>query len=202
MTDRRGVLRASAALATLPGVLAGCVSGGSGSDASTASAPTTVSPTAGFTLESPAFEDGATIPTRYTADGEDLSPPLTVAGVPEAAGSLALVVDDPDAPGSGSFEHWLLWNVPPETDRLPEGINQSRRVPDLGDARQGTNGFGELGYRGPRPPKADGPHTYRFTLFAVTAPLNVQAGARYPTLDRALVDSVVATARLTGSYDR
>lgn len=202
MLDRRGVLRGAVAVA-VPGLVAGCSgSGGEPSDDTAANpVPTTVSPTEGFRLESSAFADGETIPTEFTADGADVSPPLSITGVPDGASTLALVVDDPDAPGSG-FTHWLLWNVPADTSRLPKGINQSRRVPDLDDARQGTNGFGELGYRGPRPPRDDGPHTYRFTLYAVRDSLNVQAGARYPTLDRALSDSVVASARLTGEYDR
>lgn len=201
MPDRRGVLRTVAAAAIFG--FAGCSDGGGGSggDTATSAGPTTVSPTDGFRLESPAFADGGTIPTEFTADGDDLSPPLAITGVPDAASTLTLVVDDPDAP-RGGFTHWLLWNVPAGTARLPAGINQSRRVPDLGDARQGTNGFGELGYRGPRPPADDGPHTYRFTLYAVRGSLNVQAGARYPTLDRALAGSVVTSARLAGEYDR
>jgi len=202
MPDRRAVLRATVA-AAIPGLVAGCSNDGgeSSGDTATSAGPTTVSPTEGFRLESPAFADGAVIPTKFTADGDDLSPPLAISGVPDAASTLALVVDDPDAP-RGGFTHWLLWNVPADAPRLPAGINQSRRVPDLGDARQGTNGFGELGYRGPRPPAADGPHTYRFTLYAVRGSLNVQAGARYPTLDRALSGAVVASTRLAGEYDR
>jgi len=195
MPGRRRFLRYCGAVA-VGGGLAGCTGGGS---AGTRGAATTVSPTSGFTIRSPAFTEGESIPPKYTADGADLSPALAVAGAPEAATTLTLIVDDRDAP-DGSFYHWLLWNLPADTTQIPEGINQARRVPDLGDARQGTNGFGELGYRGPRPPDGDDPHTYRFTLYAVAESLNVQAGARYPTVDEALSGSVVATARLTGEY--
>jgi Raf kinase inhibitor-like YbhB/YbcL family protein len=198
MPDRRGVLRATLA-AAVPGLAAGCSSGGS--DGAGAIPPTTVSPVGGFRLSSPAFENGGSIPTRYTADGEDLSPPLAVEGVPAEASTLALVVDDPDAPPE-VFVHWALWDLPADTARVPEGINQSRRVPDLGDAKQGTNGFGELGYRGPRPPEEDDAHTYRFTLYAVDGTPNVQAGANYGALARGLDGIVLSSARLTATYDR
>jgi Raf kinase inhibitor-like YbhB/YbcL family protein len=199
MPDRRGVLRATLA-AAVPGLVAGCSSGGSDGGATT-TGPTTVSPVEGFRLSSPAFEGGDAIPVPYTADGEDLSPPLEITGVPEAASTLALVVDDPDAPPE-VFVHWALWDLPADTTSLPEGINQSRRVPDLGDAKQGTNGFGELGYRGPRPPEDDGPHTYRFTCYAVDGSPNVQAGANYGALARGLDGTVLSSTRLTATYDR
>lgn len=200
MPHRRGFLRTCGLVAVGTG-LAGCTMDGGGSENGSNGDVTTVSPVEGFTLRSAAFSEGDSIPRKYTNDGDDVSPPLSVAGVPDDADTLTLIVDDPDAP-SGSFYHWLLWNVPADTSEIPEGINQARRVPELGDAHQGTNGFGELGYRGPRPPKEDGPHTYRFTLYAVDGSLNVQAGARYPQVDEALSGSVVATARLTGEYDR
>lgn len=198
MPHRRGVLRATLA-AAVPGLVAGCSSGGSSGPGATD--PTTVSPVDGFRLSSPAFEDGGTIPTRFTADGEDLSPPLTIEGVPDQAASLALVVDDPGAPPE-VFVHWALWDLPTDTSTIPEGINQSRRVPDLGDAKQGTNGFGELGYRGPRPPEEDEPHTYRFTLYAVDGSPNVQAGANYGALARGLDGLVIGSTRTTATYDR
>ena len=197
MYGRRRFLRSCGTVA-IGGALAGCTGGGAEESAGNA---TTVSPSSGFVLRSPAFDGGESIPRKYTADGDDVSPPLEIEGVPDGADTLTLLVDDPDAP-DGNFYHWLLWNVPAETTGIPEGINQARRVPDLGDARQGTNGFGELGYRGPRPPAEDDAHTYRFTLYAVSDSLNVQAGARYPTVDEGLSGSVVASTRLTGEYDR
>ncbi|MFB6142851.1 MAG: YbhB/YbcL family Raf kinase inhibitor-like protein [Halorientalis sp.] len=152
-------------------------------------------------LTSPAFGDGDPIPRAFTFDGDDVSPPLSVSGVPGDAGSLALLVLDRDAPG-GTFAHWLLWNLPPDVGTIPRGIPQIRWVESLGGAHQGTNGFGELGYRGPRPPEDDGPHTYAFTLYAMPEPVNVQAGASHGVLSRAMAGRPVASATLTGTYDR
>ncbi|WP_247009096.1 YbhB/YbcL family Raf kinase inhibitor-like protein [Halorientalis litorea] len=181
--------------------LAGCTTLDGGDGVDTADPATTVDSGSDTRLTSSAFANGETIPTKHTGDGADVSPPLSLAGVPGAIASLALVVDDPDAP-DGTFVHWLLWGLPPETREIPEHVPQARRVPSLGDARQGTNGFGELGYRGPRPPEGDGPHTYRFTLYALDSTVNVQAGARRRALSNAMAESVVATARLTGTYER
>jgi len=186
MVTRRSLLAAGVAAA-----LAGCSSGG----------PETVESPGGLTVTSSAFEEGGQIPTEYTGDGDDRSPPLALSGVPDAAVTLAVVVDDPDAPG-GTFVHWLLWNVPADRSTLPAGLPQRERLPAIGDARQGTNGFDELGYRGPLPPSGDGPHTYRFTVYAVDDRLELSAGARRRKLDAALAGSVVASGRLTGEYER
>ncbi|MEF8788378.1 MAG: YbhB/YbcL family Raf kinase inhibitor-like protein, partial [Planctomycetota bacterium] len=137
-------------------------------------------------LISPAFRDGAEIPTRYTCDGDDVSPPLEISGVPDEAASLALVVDDPDAPGR-TFVHWVAWNIPPDTSELPEG--------KLPAGREGTNSFGETGYGGPCPPEGDGPHTYRFKLHALDAKLDLEAGAGadalYDAMDGHILDRTV-----------
>lgn len=156
---------------------------------------------AGLSLTSPAFEHGETIPVRYTGEGADLSPPLTIEGVPDEAGSLALVVDDPDAPG-GDFVHWLLWNVPADVTEIPEGVPQQETVPSLDGASQGTNDFDELGYRGPLPPEGDGPHRYRFTLYALDGMLDLEAGAKRDSLGNAMDGRIRSTARVTGMYER
>ena len=186
MITRRDLLAVGVAAA-----LAGCSGGGT---------PTVESP-GGLSVTSSAFEEGGQIPPEYTGDGADRSPPLDIDGVPEGAVSLALLVDDPDAPG-GTFVHWLLWNLPPDRTTLPAGVPQRERLPAFGDVRQGTNGFDEIGYRGPRPPSGDGPHTYRFTVYAVDEQLELSAGARRRKLDAALAGSVVASGRLTGEYER
>lgn len=162
---------------------------------------TTVDDDTDLAVSSPAFVDGATIPTRYTFEGDDISPPLSIGGVPDGVASLVLVVDDPDAPNP-PFTHWLVWQLPADTREIPTGISQSRRVESLGGAHQGTNDFGELGYRGPRPPEDDGAHTYRFTVYAVEESLDVQAGARRGRVDEGLRDNVVANARFTGEFER
>ncbi|WP_435358336.1 YbhB/YbcL family Raf kinase inhibitor-like protein [Haloarchaeobius sp. DFWS5] len=154
-----------------------------------------------FLLESPAFKEGGKIPATYTCEGTDTSPELAIGGVPDDAASLALVVDDPDAPG-GTFVHWLLWNLPPSTIRLPRGVRQGPAVAALDGARQGTNGFNTVGYRGPCPPRGDGPHNYRFTLYACDTELDVPAGVKSPKLMAAIEASEIEHTRLTGTYER
>ncbi|WP_435363890.1 YbhB/YbcL family Raf kinase inhibitor-like protein [Haloarchaeobius sp. DYHT-AS-18] len=157
--------------------------------------------TSEFAIEARAFSDGETIPTKFTCEGADVSPELRIGGAPPEAETLALIVDDPDAPG-GTFDHWLLWNVPADTIKLPEGVKQGGSVPNLGGARQGTNGFETVGYRGPCPPKGHGAHTYRFTLHACDRELDVPNGAKSGQLRSAIKDAQVAQAHLTGTYAR
>lgn len=152
-----------------------------------------------MTLSSPAFAEGGPIPARFTCDGADVSPPLALGDVPAQAQSLALIVDDPDAP-RGTFVHWLVWNLPPTLAQLPEGVPPRDPPPALGELRQGTNDFHELGYRGPCPPR--GEHRYRFHLYALDARLDLAPGARRDELERALRGHVLAEARLTGVYAR
>ncbi|MFB6122166.1 MAG: YbhB/YbcL family Raf kinase inhibitor-like protein [Haloferacaceae archaeon] len=210
--NRRQFVRYSAA--TLPFGVAGCTGDGSGGTATPAGTSTssrstpseTPSPTATTTdplsLTSPAFADGATIPTRFTCAGENVSPRLDVRGVPEDATSLALVVDDPDAPTDEPFVHWLLWNVPADRRTIPEGVPQGDVVDALDGARQGENSAGEVGYVGPCPPTEDGAHTYRFDLAALDTTLDVEAGATRSTLESAMAGHVLAETRLIGEFDR
>lgn len=198
MPTRRMALRAVAGACC---ALAGCTTLGGGDGVDSTGPPTMVGTDSDMRLTSTAFGDGESIPARYTADGADVSPPLSVTGVPESAASLALVVDDPDVPG-GTFVHWLLWALPAETTTVPENVPQARRVRSLSDARQGTNGFGELGYGGPRPPEGEDSHTYRFTLYALSEGVNVQAGARWRALSNATSGQAVTATRLTGTYER
>lgn len=182
---------------------AGCLdaAGGDGDDGTAATLPGTTGEHMTLTFESPAFADGEQIPTKYTADGADVSPPLTIGGAPDEAATYALVVDDPDAPGR-TFTHWLLWNVPADRTEVPEGVPTTRTVESLGGGRQGENDFGEVGYRGPKPPTGDGPHTYRFTLYVLRRPLEVPAGAGKPELVDAIDGTHLARARFTGEYER
>ena len=144
-----------------------------------------------LTLSSPAFRANSPIPKRYTCDGVDRSPPLRWGHVPKRARSLALEVDDPDAPG-GVFVHWTLWNVPPTRTALAAGF-----VWRL----QGRNSFGRIGYSGPCPP-AGSTHHYVFTLFAVDRTLTLGHGAAAARLHRALAGHIVRTAKLVGTYQR
>jgi Raf kinase inhibitor-like YbhB/YbcL family protein len=204
MLTRRALL---AATGTLAAPFAGCTGGGEGTP-DDRDAPTDAvddgeddGDAGGLSLSSPAF-DGGTVPTAYTCDGEDVSPPLRVDGVPDGAASLALVVDDPDAPTDEPFVHWLLWNVPPDTTEIPEDVPDGERVDALDGAAQGTSGFGDVGYGGPCPPEGDGPHTYRFTLHALDAELDVEPGAERGALEPAMDDRVVDETTLASEYER
>ena len=145
-----------------------------------------------FSLTSTAFDDGGEIPRRHTCEGDDVSPPLTWSEVPEGTASLALIVDDPDAP-SGTFVHWLAWGIDPGASGLEEGESAPS---------EGASGFGDPGYRGPCPPPGHGPHRYFFRLHALDAALELAAGASRDELDAALDGHVLETAQLMGTYER
>jgi Raf kinase inhibitor-like YbhB/YbcL family protein len=207
MATRRATL--SALSATLA-VGAGCLDGGSGTAGETTGDRETITTTSTdmtpeitteFALDSPSFTDGGAIPSKFTCDGTDVSPELTIGGVPDEAETLALIVDDPDAPG-GTFDHWLLWNVPADTIHIPEGIKRGESVASLSNARQGMNDFNTVGYRGPCPPKGDGAHRYRFTMYACDRELDVPPGAKKDELQSAVDAAQVARSRITGTYER
>jgi Raf kinase inhibitor-like YbhB/YbcL family protein len=146
---------------------------------------------AAFALSSPAFAPGQTIPVRYTCDGASVSPPLRWTAPPRRTKSLAVLVEDPDAP-VGTFTHWLAWNIKPTTRRLAAGA----RPP-----RQGRTSAGTVGYTGPCPPEGS-THRYVFKLFALRAPLPLRAGARRAAFDAALEGRVLRVARIVGRYGR
>jgi Raf kinase inhibitor-like YbhB/YbcL family protein len=119
-----------------------------------------------LTLNSSAFPDGGAIPERYTRDGKNVSPPLKWSGVPDGTKSLFLVMEDPDAP-SGTFHHWAVFNIAPDSDGLPEAEGGK---PGPGALRQGKNDFGNAYYDGPEPPRGHGVHHYHFRLAALDVP--------------------------------
>lgn len=151
-----------------------------------------------LSVTSAAFREGETIPSRYTCEGEDISPPLAWDQPPEGTRSLVLIVDDPDAPG-GTFTHWVLFNLPAGQKQLPEAV-PSRPQLDSG-ARQGKTDFGREGYGGPCPPPGN-PHRYRFTVYALDRTLDLEAGALRPRVEEAMQGAVLARGRLTGFYQR
>jgi hypothetical protein len=153
-----------------------------------------------FKLVSTAFQENARIPTRYTADGADVSPPLSWAKPPEKTASFALIMDDPDAP-RGTFTHWVLYDLPPTAMALPEGVPKRKTLPTLGGAKQGENDFGQIGYGGPAPPRGPA-HHYIFTLYALDAMLKLPEGARRDRVEKALQRHVLGRARLAGVYGR
>jgi Raf kinase inhibitor-like YbhB/YbcL family protein len=151
-----------------------------------------------FALDSTAFADGGAIPGRYTCSGADVSPALSWTGVPDGTRSLALIAEDPDAPG-GTWTHWVIWNVPAEAASLPEGVPPSETLED--GARQGRNDFRRIGYGGPCPPPGK-PHRYFFHLYALDATLALKAGAARSELERAMKGHVLSKAERMGKYGR
>jgi Raf kinase inhibitor-like YbhB/YbcL family protein len=146
---------------------------------------------------SPAFEEGGLIPSKYTCDGADISPPLQWETVPEGAKSIALINDDPDAP-MGTWVHWVLFNLPAETKELAENIPPDGTLPS--GARQGTNDFRKIGYGGPCPPR--GTHRYFFKIYALDAQVDLPAGATKSQLLKAMEGHILAQGQLIGKYKR
>ncbi len=147
---------------------------------------------------STAFSEGSSIPRQYTCDGANISPPLAWQDVPAGAQSLALIVADPDAP-SGTFYHWLIFNLPASSAGLPEGLPPTGATVPAG-AVQGTSSFRKPGYGGPCPPS--GVHRYYFTLYALDTRLGLQARATASDLQAAMQGHLLAQARLMGRYRR
>jgi len=142
-------------------------------------------------VTSSAFREGANIPSKFSCDGANSSPPLQISDVPSEAKSLVLIVDDPDAP-SGLFTHWAVWNISPQTSTIAEG-SVPKGVP-------GTNDFGKSGYGGPCPPS--GTHRYYFKIFALDRELDLPFAARRGQLDAAMKGHVIAQGELMGRYAR
>lgn len=169
-------------LASLLAVTAACGSGG-GSD------------TTGLIKEDnmelrSVFEEEGPIPVEYTCDGDDVSPPLTIAGLPSEARTMAVIMDDPDAP-AGTFDHWIAFDIP-LTEEIP------RDVGDLGTS--GRNSAGDLGYKGPCPP--GGTHRYIFRVYALDTELRLGEGASKREVLEAAEDHVVGQGTLVGTYSR
>jgi Raf kinase inhibitor-like YbhB/YbcL family protein len=153
-----------------------------------------------WSLRSPAFAADEAIPLKHTCDGADVSPELFWSAPPKGTVEIALLCDDPDAPG-GNFVHWVIYRIPPERDSLPEAVATSPTVPELGGALQGKNDFGATGYRGPCPPSGR-PHHYHFKLYALNAATGLAAGAAEADVLRAMQGHIVAQCELVGLYAR
>ncbi|HKA14367.1 MAG TPA: YbhB/YbcL family Raf kinase inhibitor-like protein [Myxococcota bacterium] len=147
-------------------------------------------------LKSSAFADGTAIPSSYTCDGDDRSPPIAWSGVPARAKSLALIVDDPDAPNK-TWVHWVVYDLPSSASELAEGAGAG----DLpAGAKQGVNDWSSPRYRGPCPPS--GRHRYVFKLYALDTVLPDLGAPSKPQLERAMKGHIVVEGRLTGTYER
>ncbi|MCD6500585.1 YbhB/YbcL family Raf kinase inhibitor-like protein [bacterium] len=143
-------------------------------------------------IESSAFKENQSIPEKYTCDGENVNPLLKISEVPEAAKSLVLIVDDPDAP-MGTWVHWTVWNVSSKTTEIPENS-----VPE--GAIEGMTDFGKPGYGGPCPPS--GTHRYFFKLYALDTTLGLSSSAKKVDLEKAMEGHILDKAELIGLYSR
>lgn len=151
-----------------------------------------------LSLSTSAFEPNGRIPARYTCDGEDVAPPLSWDGARANTQTFALILDDPDAP-TGTFTHWLIWDIPSSAGELAEGTGARGRL--TSGAAQGQNDFGEVGYRGPCPPPGK-PHHYHFTLYALSASLRLSSGVTRRQVQEAIEQNAIARAELVGTYSR
>jgi Raf kinase inhibitor-like YbhB/YbcL family protein len=151
-------------------------------------------------VSSPSITPGGAIPVLHSDYDQKVSPELRWSGVPPAAKSIALMMEDPDAQDPRPFVHWLLYNIPPSIGKLDEAVSSAPRLKDLGGAFQGRTSRGSIGYFGPRPPKADPPHHYHFQVFALDEMLALDPGVGREALLEAMRGHVVAAGELVGTF--
>lgn len=150
-----------------------------------------------FKITSTAFKEGEFIPSKYTCDGENISPPLSWSDLPSGTKSLALINDDPDAP-VGDWVHWIIYNIPPDTKELIEAASNKKNLPK--GSLEGLNDWNRIGYGGPCPPT--GVHRYFFKLYALDCVLSLKQGATKKQLLDAMKGHILALAQLIGKYQR
>ena len=148
-------------------------------------------------ISSTAFSNGGMIPSRYTCDGANISPPLQWSGLPAGTKTVALIVDDPDAPAK-TWVHWVVYDLPANTTQLPENIKPQENL--AGGGKQGTSDFKKIGYGGPCPPS--GTHRYFFKLYAVDIQTSLGPGATKDELLKTMESHVLAQGELVGKYKR
>ena len=151
-----------------------------------------------LSISSSDFQNGGEIPKKFTCDGADVSPELSWSDAPAGTQSLAIITDDPDAPG-GTFTHWVIFNLPAETRNLSSNVSKMDELPD--GARQGRNGFRKIGYGGPCPP-AGKPHRYFFNLYALDKKLDLKPGASKEELEKAIEGHALGHSEIMGTYGR
>jgi hypothetical protein len=187
MVSRRALL---ASLGGAASALAGCITIGG-------QPPT---PDA-LRVESTAFPDGGDVPVEHTCDGAGRSPPFAWEGLPEPTEAVALTCRYPNSIAQ-QFDHWYLWNVPPDRGSIPADLPGTETLPDLGGARQGVNGVGDVGYLPLCPPPALGREEYRFRFYALRRPLDLPGGANGERFEEAIEGAVLASVRYVGYYAR
>lgn len=145
-------------------------------------------------LASTSFENQKQIPSQYTCDGENINPELHISGVPDGTGSLVLIMDDPDATGGRTWDHWVVWNIDPKTAVILENS-----VPQ--DAVPGRTSFGDQKYGGPCPPRGSKPHRYMFKLYALDIALNISADSDKKTVEGAMKGHIIDQAMVIGLFN-
>ena len=148
----------------------------------------------GIEVSSPAFEPGGSIPRKHTGEGQDVSPALRWSGLPEGTKEIALICDDPDAPRTEPWVHWVVYKIPAGRIGLPEGGAQ--------EALEGNNDFGAQGYGGPKPPRSHGVHHYHFKIYALDAELEAVTGLTKDRLLEAIEGHILEEGELIGTYER
>jgi Raf kinase inhibitor-like YbhB/YbcL family protein len=143
-------------------------------------------------ISSPVFKNKQMIPQKYTCDGENINPPLQISDIPKETQSLALIVDDPDAP-SGDWVHWLVWNINPKTQSIGENEISEKAI-------QGINDFNRQNYGGPCPPS--GTHRYQFKIYALDTILDLPPSSRKKDLEKAMENHILDKDTLIGLYER
>jgi len=158
-----------------------------------------------LTISTDAFETDGPIPAEYTGEGKDVSPALQFSGVPRGTRSLAIICDDPDAPSPQPWVHWVIYDIPPDTEDLAEGVPRDAALESPAGAKQGVNSWSSdnIGYRGPFPPRGGGLHHYHFKLYALDTTLDLPpAKADKDTLLAAMKGHVLDEAEVVGTYER
>ena len=151
-----------------------------------------------ISISSEAFKDGGTIPEEYTCEGEDISPPLSWQGLPAGTKSVALIMDDPDAPGR-TFVHWVIYNIPLSTQKLAKGTPRKEKLVD--GSLQGMTDFGRAGYGGPCPPPGK-PHRYFFKIYAIDKILDLPSNVSKGDVETAMKGHIISKGELIGKYAR
>src|SRR5437870_4070330 len=151
-------------------------------------------------VTSSAFQDSTDMPARYSRSGGNVSPALSWSALPQNTASVALICEDPDAPGPDPFIHWVLYNIPPTLAGIPESISRAPLPAELPGAAQGVNHFENVGYDGPAPPSGDGIHRYQFQVLALDEMLNLPPGVTALAVRQMMKDHVLGKGVLVGLF--
>ena len=193
MSHLRGVPRPWVLIAVFAITVSGCSGDGEGPELEQEVSKLTIE------VSSSASTEGAQIPKKFTCDGEDGSPELRWSGVPSGVKSIAVISDDPDAPG-GTWVHWVVYGLPPESTGLPPAVATTETL--AGGGKQGTTDFKRLGYGGPCPPQGHGGHHYFFKVYVLDSESTLEAGATKADLLAEMDGHILGQGQLVGTYER